>query len=94
MSFHIEVVGHNAQYAEWLRELSYNPSLQGSIPLPEYVSRVSQLDELYEKVFPGSEHHNLHDNSDFSAVTGNIDPFNEAVVAMNVELLLRFAGEN
>lgn len=65
MQLHANVLGHNAQYAEWLSNLSYNPTLQGSTPLPQYVSTVSQLDELYEKVFPRSELHNQHDSPNF-----------------------------
>lgn len=35
------VFGHNAEYTKWLKNLSYDPALQRSILLPEYVSKIS-----------------------------------------------------
>jgi hypothetical protein len=29
--------GPNARFAEWLNDMSYNPSLLGQIPLPSYI---------------------------------------------------------
>ena len=88
------VLGHNAQYAEWLSKLSYDPALQRHISLPEYVSQTSQLEDLYVKVFPKSELHNLHSSPDFWRTRAILTLFNEAVLAMNMALLLRFAGVN
>lgn len=65
MRLHTSMLGHNAEYAKWLNDLSYNSTLQGSIPLPEYVSKTTCLNELYEKVFPQSELHNQHTTPEF-----------------------------
>ena len=94
MRLHANVLGHNAEYAKWLSKLSYDPTLQGNIPLPDYVSKTTQLDDLYEKVFPRSELHSLHSSPDFWRSRAILSLFNEAVLAMNMELLLRFAGVN
>lgn len=65
MRLHADVVGYNVEYAKWLEKLSYDSACQGRVSLPEYVSTTSQLDELYEKVFPRSELHNWHNSPDF-----------------------------
>ena len=58
------------------------------------MSRMSQLEELFENVFPRSKLHNLHNSQGFWRSRAILTPFNEAVLAMNMELLLRFAGED
>ena len=94
MRLHANVLGHNAKYARWLSKLSYDPTLQRNIPLLDYVSKTTQLDDPYEKVFPRSELHNLHSSPDFWQSRAILTLFNEAVLAMNMELLLLFAEVN
>lgn len=74
--------------------MSYNPVLQGTVLLPGYVHRVSELEDLYERVFPRAELHNAHGTPDFWRLQAILTPFNNSVILMNAELLLRFAGEN
>lgn len=94
MRLHADVVGYNVEYAKWLEKLSYDSPCQGRVSLPEYVLTTSQLDELYEKVFPRSKLHNWHNSLDFWRSRAILTPFNKAVLTMNTELLLRFAGED
>lgn len=94
MRLHSNVAGHNQQYATWLSQLSYDPAMCGEISLPEYVRRVSALEDLYERVFPRTELHNHHETFNFWRSRAILTPFNDSVVAINMELLLRFAGEN
>ena len=58
------------------------------------MSELDKLYEEYEEVFPRSELHNLHNNPDFWRSWAILTPFNEAVLAINTELLLRFEGED
>lgn len=74
--------------------MSYNPVLQGTVLLPGYVHQVSELEDLYERVFPRAELHNAHGTPDFWRLQAILTPFNNFVILMNAELLLRFAGEN
>ena len=64
--------------------------------LPEYVQRVSAVEDLYEleRVFPRAELHNNHETVDFWKSRAILTPYNDSVVAINMELLLRFAGDN
>lgn len=94
MRLHGAVTGHNQRYATWLSQLSYDPAMRGEISLPEYVQRVSALEDLYERVFPRTELHNNHDTFDFWKSRAILTPFNKSVLAINMELLLRFAGDN
>ena len=94
MRLYTDVLGHNAQCAEWLSKLPYNFTLQGSISLPKYVLTIFHLNELYERVFPRSELNNLYNSPDFWQLQAILTLFNEAVFAINTELLLRFAGED
>lgn len=94
MRLYSNVVGRNQEYATWLSQLSYDPAMRGEISLPKYVQRVSALEDLYERVFPHGELHNNHDNPDFWRSRAILTPFNDSVVAMNMDLLLWFAGEN
>lgn len=93
MRLHADTTGHNRQHAEWLSQLSYNPAMQGEVPLPVYVDRVSRLDKLYEQVFPQSELHNNHQTPDFWQSRAVLTPFVDSVVCMNIDLLLRFVEE-
>ena len=88
MRLHSGAIGHNREYAAWLSELSYNPAIRGEISLPEYVRRVSALEDLYERVFPRGELHNNHETCDFWKSRAILTPFNDSVVAINMELLL------
>lgn len=96
MQLHSNIIGHghNRQYAEWLSQLSYNPELQKDISLPGYVHRVSELEDLYEQVFPRTKLHNAYHTLDFWCSRAILTPFNDSVVSINIKLLLRFAGEN
>lgn len=76
-----DVTGHRRQYADWLSKLSYDPILQDDVSLPAYIHRASQLDDLYEQVFPHAELHNTHQNPDSWRSRAILTPFNDTVVA-------------
>lgn len=45
----------NHDYACWLSRLSYDPQLNGSIKLLDYIIRTDSMEDLCERVFPLSE---------------------------------------
>ena len=57
--------GIDGEYAHWLSQLSYDPALNGSISLPNYILKVSEVVELYDSVFPNTNMTIAHRNPEF-----------------------------
>ena len=93
MRLYTTATGNNQQYADWLSRLSYDSKMQEDISLPTYIHQVLRLDDLYGKVFPCTELHNNHQNLNFWRSRSIFTSFNDSVTAINLELLLQFAGE-
>ena len=74
-------------------QLSYDPSLNGSIFLPRYIPLVSELAGLYERVFPPVELDTAHDYPEFFRSRAILTPFNDVAMEMNSELLNRMHAD-
>lgn len=82
MRLHADITFYNRQYADWLSKHSYDPSWQGDVSFPAYVSRVSQREDLYERVFPRDQLHDSHYNPDLWRSRATLTPFRDSVAAM------------
>lgn len=85
--------GVNAEFARWLSQLSYDPSLNGLIMLSNYVPQVSDVAGLYEQVFPQAELETAHDHPEIFRSHRILTPFNEVATEINGELLTKMQGE-
>ena len=84
--------GPNAGFAEWLNNMSYNPSLLGQIPLPSYIHQVRDKSELCERVFPASQLSQVDGDSDFFASHAILSVRNVDLDEVNCQLLDKIFG--
>ena len=84
--------GVDGEYAHWLSKMSYDPALNGSVSLPNYVQKVSEVVELYDSVFPNINITIAHRNPEFFRQRFILTPFNGVKLDMNEELLPRMEG--
>ena len=45
---------HNLDFATWLAKMSYEPSMYGLVPLPNYIKSVTSITELIDFVYPNA----------------------------------------
>lgn len=83
----------NAEFAQWLSQLSHDPALSGSILLPALIPQKRELADLYERVFPQGELQSAHENPNSFRSRAILTRFNEVVIEINAELLDCMQGE-
>jgi len=89
----LQGTGVNAEFAEWLGKMSYNPDLIGTIELPPMIQCAHEVADLCERVFPATMLSTINADSDFFASRAILTVRNADISAFNAPLLERMPGQ-